>query len=267
MRHKKRGRTLGRNSSHRRALLRNLASSLFLTEWDFEEDELTAPYEEAPNNPGRITTTLHKAKEVRPMVEKCITIALKSLPAERQAEEFASPADKRSDAAAYDSWRESEKWQKWAAARAPAVTARRRVLQILGNKKAVKVLFETIAPRFEDEGRTSGYTRILRLAKPRLGDAGIRAILAFTGQEDRPRGTATQPLISDDELVDEAILDDQETQVEDEAQEEVTANDQPEADAPAADDAPAAEAADEADNQDAADDGEATETAPEEDKE
>jgi large subunit ribosomal protein L17 len=250
-----------------------LASSLFLTEWDFEENELNAPYEEAPNNPGRITTTLHKAKEVRPMVEKCITIALKSLPAERQAKEFASPADKNSDAAAYDSWRQSEKWQEWAAARAPAVTARRRVLQILGNKKAVKVLFETIAPRFEDEGRTSGYTRILRLAKPRLGDAGIRAILAFTGQEDRPRGTATQPSISDDELVDEAILDDQEAQVEDEAQEEVTASDQPEADAPVAeapaeDDAPAEdEAPAEADNQDAADDGEATETAPEKDKE
>ncbi|MCP3694849.1 MAG: 50S ribosomal protein L17 [Planctomycetaceae bacterium] len=274
MRHKKRGRTLGRNSSHRRALLRNLASSLFLTEWDFEENELDAPYEEAPNNPGRITTTLHKAKEVRSMVEKCITIALKSLPAERQAEEFASPADRKSDANAYDSWRQSEKWQEWAAARAPAVTARRRVLQILGNKKAVKVLFERVAPRFEDEGRTSGYTRILRLAKPRLGDAGTRAILAFTGgQEDRPSGTATQPLVSDDELIDEALLEDQEAQVEDEAQvenetpEEVTAEDQPEADAPTEDDAPAEETTDEADNQDAADDGEATDAAPEEDKE
>ncbi|MFP6621716.1 MAG: L17 family ribosomal protein [Pirellulaceae bacterium] len=268
MRHKKRGRTLGRNSSHRRALLRNLASSLFLTEWDFEDwDERHAPYEEAPKHPGRITTTLHKAKEVRPMVEKCITIALKSLPSERQAEEFASPADKKSDATAYESWRQSEQWQQWAAARAPAVNARRRVLQILGNKKAVKVLFERVAPRFEDQGRTSGYTRILRLAKPRLGDAGIRAILAFTGQEDRSRGTATQPLISDDELVDEAILDDQEALVEDEAQvedveqEEVTADDQQE------NDAPAEETADEANNQDAADDGEATEAAPEEDKE
>jgi len=275
MRHKKRGRTLGRNSSHRRALLRNLASSLFLTEWDFEDwDERYAPYEEAPKHPGRITTTLHKAKEVRPMVEKCITIALKSLPAERQAEEFASPADKKSDATAYESWRQSEQWQQWAAARAPAVNARRRVLQILGNKKAVKVLFERVAPRFEDQGRTSGYTRILRLAKPRLGDAGIRAILAFTtDQEDRRRGTATQPLISDDELVDEAILDDQEASVEDEApiedveQEEVTADNQQENDAPTEDDAPAGETADEADNQDAADDGEATDAAPKEDKE
>ena len=110
MRHKKRGRTLGRNSSHRRALLRNLASSLFLTEWDFEENALDAPYEEPPNYPGRITTTLQKAKEVRSLVEKCITIALKSLPAAREAEEFASPADKATDTAAWETWRKSEQW-------------------------------------------------------------------------------------------------------------------------------------------------------------
>ena len=122
MRHKKRGRTLGRNSSHRRALLRNLASSLFLTEWDFEENALDAPYEEPPNYPGRITTTLQKAKEVRSLVEKCITIALKSLPAAREAEEFASPADKATDTAAWETWRKSEQWQKWAEASAHGAT-------------------------------------------------------------------------------------------------------------------------------------------------
>ncbi len=75
MRHRKRGRHLGRSSSHRRAMLRNLASSLILTERDAEFD---------PNPPkvkGRITTTLQKAKEVRPLVEKCITIARRSLEA------------------------------------------------------------------------------------------------------------------------------------------------------------------------------------------
>jgi large subunit ribosomal protein L17 len=62
---------------------------------------------------------------------------------------------------------------------APAVTARRRVVQLLGDKQAARILFEVIAPRFAD--RPGGYTRILKLSKPRLGDAGQRAILEFVG--------------------------------------------------------------------------------------
>ena len=64
---------------------------------------------------------------------------------------------------------------------APAVTARRRVVQLLGDKKAARVVFEQIAPRFVD--RPGGYTRILKLATPRLGDAGPRAILEFVGAD------------------------------------------------------------------------------------
>ena len=74
MRHRKRGRHLGRSSSHRKALLRNMASSLFLTER--ETDDLD------PNTPkvkGRIVTTIQKAKEIRPLVEKCISIAKRAL--------------------------------------------------------------------------------------------------------------------------------------------------------------------------------------------
>src|SRR5690606_30801254 len=55
MRHRKAGRKLGRNASHRRALMRNLARALFLHE--------------------RIITTVPKAKEVRPFAEKLITLA------------------------------------------------------------------------------------------------------------------------------------------------------------------------------------------------
>ena len=73
MRHRKTGRRLGRSSSHRKAMLRNLASSLFLTERDAELDA------NAPKVKGRIVTTLQKAKEVRPLVERCITIARRSL--------------------------------------------------------------------------------------------------------------------------------------------------------------------------------------------
>ena len=57
MRHRKRGRYLGRTSAHREAMRRNLVSNLFLT--------------------GRIRTTVAKAKEVRSMAEKLVTLARK----------------------------------------------------------------------------------------------------------------------------------------------------------------------------------------------
>ena len=55
MRHRKKGRNLSRSPSHRKALLRNLATSLFQHE--------------------RITTTTAKAKELRPYAERLITLA------------------------------------------------------------------------------------------------------------------------------------------------------------------------------------------------
>src|SRR5487761_1757927 len=171
MRHRRKGRTLGRAPHHQRALLRNLASALFLTERDAEHDD------NAPKVKGRIVTTLPKAKEVRPLVEKCITLACRGLQAEQVAAEFASDAERNSDE--WKRWRTSDRWRQRAAARAPAVTARRRALVLLGDKQAVRVLFEQVAPRFGN--RPGGYTRILKLSKPRLGDAGARAILEFVG--------------------------------------------------------------------------------------
>lgn len=55
MRHRKKGRGLSRSPSHRKALLRNLAASLFLHE--------------------RITTTTARAKELRPYAERLVTMA------------------------------------------------------------------------------------------------------------------------------------------------------------------------------------------------
>ncbi len=55
MRHRKKGRKLNRTASHRRAMLRNMASSLFIH--------------------GRIETTTAKAKELRPYAERLITLA------------------------------------------------------------------------------------------------------------------------------------------------------------------------------------------------
>ena len=69
MRHRNAGYKLGRNTSHRRALLRNLATSVIL------ED--------------RVETTVAKAKAVRPHVEKMITLGKKGdLHARRQALSF-----------------------------------------------------------------------------------------------------------------------------------------------------------------------------------
>ena len=189
MRHRKRGRVLGRCPSHRKALLRNLASALFLTERDAEMDE------NAPKVKGRIITTLHKAKEVRPLVEKCITIARKANESAKQAEQF-GPSDAK-NTVAWKSWRESPEWRKWAQARAPYVAARRQVNKMLGDKEAVRILFEEVAPRFV--GRTGGYTRILRLAKPRLGDAGTRAVLEFVGVRDRVEKKSEKPSFGGDE--------------------------------------------------------------------
>jgi large subunit ribosomal protein L17 len=121
MRHRRRGRKLGRNPKHQRALLRSLASALFLTERDAEYDD------NKPKVKGRIVTTISKAKEVRPLVEKCITIACRGLAAEQAAEEFASTAERGTET--WNSWRKSNRWGEWNAAVAPAVAARRRCIQ------------------------------------------------------------------------------------------------------------------------------------------
>jgi large subunit ribosomal protein L17 len=187
MRHRRAGRKLGRNPKHQRALLRSLASALFLTERDAEFD---------PNPPkvkGRIVTTITKAKEVRPLVEKCITIARAGLLAEQAAEEHGTKAERGS--AEWKSWRESPRWNAWSTAIAPAVAARRRCLRLLGDKAAVRTLFSEVAGRFAD--RPGGYTRIVRLPKPRLGDAGTQAILEFVGVRDRVTERSQKPSFED----------------------------------------------------------------------
>lgn len=177
MRHRNKGRKLGRNPNHQRALLRNLASALILTERDAQLED------NEPRVKGRIITTLPKAKEVRPLVEKCVTIARRALPMLEKADRMEPHAERFSDD--WRRWRESEQWYEWSRAMAPVVAARRRVLRLLGNKQAVRLLFEEIAPRYRD--RDGGYTRILKLATPRLGDAGARAILEFVSAERRAK--------------------------------------------------------------------------------
>ncbi|MEL7264696.1 MAG: L17 family ribosomal protein, partial [Planctomycetota bacterium] len=192
MRHRRKGRRLGRSSSHRRALFRNMLSCLFLTE--VEDADLN---DNTPKVSGRITTTITKAKEIRPLVEKCVTIAKKGLIAKQDAEQYATDAEKGSTE--FEKWRSSDQYAKWVDARSGYVNAQRRVIQMVGskNKEAMRTLFDVIAPRFMD--RPGGYTRIVRLAKPRLGDNGTRAILEFVGRNDRVKAKSEKPTFADDD--------------------------------------------------------------------
>ena len=72
------------------------------------------------------------------------------------------------------------------------VNARRRVLRLLGSKQAVKILFDDIAPRFAD--RDGGYTRVLRLAKPRLGRRR-HPRHSGTGRQERSRWQEGRPAL------------------------------------------------------------------------
>ena len=175
MRHLVAGRKLGRNASHRKAMFRNMAVSLIKTV-RVVEGELGQP-----KVAGRIVTTVPKAKELRPMIEKLITLARKARKITLDAAQYQTDAERGSDA--WKAWRDSEKGKNWVKATSPALTMRRRAFADLRDESAVGILFEDLAARFQD--RTGGYTRVIRLARVRLGDAGEQALIEFVGKNDR----------------------------------------------------------------------------------
>lgn len=136
--HMMRGRQLSRDTEHRKAMRRNLIQSLF--------------------EHGQVRTTLPKAKEVRALAEKLITLA-----------------------------------------KANTLTTRRRVISLLNDRRlvdenqeftgqtVVQKLFSEIAPKFAD--RKGGYSRIVKLADYRIGDAGSLVILQLLLEESKPTGT------------------------------------------------------------------------------
>ncbi len=135
MRHRVAHRKLGRVTAHRISMLRNQATALLRHE--------------------HLTTTVPRAKELRPFVERLITIAKRGV-------------------AGGD-------------ANGKALTARRLVLQDLQDRDVVSKLFETLAPRFAD--RPGGYTRLLRLGF-RRGDSAEVAQVELVGSEFNPRASA-----------------------------------------------------------------------------
>jgi large subunit ribosomal protein L17 len=154
MRHLKAHRKLGRTTEHRISLLRNLATSLINSR---EE---------------RIVTTLPKAKELRPFVERAITLS-------RRAQELRddSPAGAlhlRRQAAAYF---HSGNMQR------TALTGKRGQLALprTAGVSALKRLFDELGERYKD--RPGGYTRILKLGR-RAGDNAELAIIELV---DNPR--------------------------------------------------------------------------------
>lgn len=135
MRHRVAHRKLGRVTEHRIAMLRNQASDLIKY--------------------GRIKTTVARGKELRPFVERLITIAKRSLTA--------------------------------AEGSIAHVNARRMVAVDIVDKAVVKTLFTDIAPRYAD--RKGGYTRLLRVGY-RRGDSAEVAEVELLGSEFDPNAEA-----------------------------------------------------------------------------
>lgn len=149
--------------------MRNLTRALILT---CDEEAGTAKAN------GRIRTTLEKAKEARPFVEKLVTIAVKARKCLDDANAIKSPYSRGSDE--FKKWRASEAGQAWLKAQAKYIHRRRQLFDSLRSKQAVSLLIDQIAARFE--GRHGGYTRVVRLAKRRLADAAKLAYLEFVGE-------------------------------------------------------------------------------------
>jgi len=212
MRHRVRGRHLGRTASHRKAMFRNMAVSLIKSVRPDEDDP------QAPKVEGRIITTIPKAKEIRPFVEKLVTLARKSLPIQRIANDLDTNAERNS--AEWKTWRESSQWNEWNQAIAPVLAMRRKAFALLRDKEAVDILFSELAEQFEE--RNGGYTRIIKLATRRLGDAGQQALIEFVGEEsrDRVKAARTAPVVTDAEPETEAPSADEEEVAETESSNE-----------------------------------------------
>jgi large subunit ribosomal protein L17 len=151
MRHLVAHRKLGRTSSHRKALLRNLCTSFVLHE--------------------RIITTLPKAKELRPFAEKAVTLGRRARVAREAGEKEAALHATRQAAAFFFSGNAGPESKKHDS-----------TVKATAGVAALKKLTGELAERFAE--RPGGYTRIFKLG-PRKGDGAEMALIEFVGSEEK----------------------------------------------------------------------------------
>ena len=175
MRHRKAGYKLGRTSTHRQAMLRNMAASLF--------------------EHGQIVTSVPKAKALQPFVEKIITKAKKGdLHSRRQVIAMLG-RDRRAFEWLYvpkgadEQERERvngmrERAEKFFDVPSSEEVERNRYGELRKAPRLVRHIFENVGPRFAD--RQGGYTRIVRIGYHRLGDATEMCVIQFVGAEEGP---------------------------------------------------------------------------------
>lgn len=149
MRHRHSGRQLGRNASHRKAMYRNMATSLL--------------------EHGRIKTTEAKAKELRKVVERLITLSKRVTPS--AIESAGSPAEA-------------------ASLKAQRVHAVRQARQWVKDREVLQKLFSDYSERFEN--RPGGYTRILKIGR-RAGDNAPMTIIELVEEAYDGSGSKSAP--------------------------------------------------------------------------
>ena len=147
MRHLKAHRKLGRPAEHRISMLRNLATSLINSHDD------------------RIVTTLPKAKELRPFIEKAITLSRRAVSLEGNGSEATGVHLRRQAASFFHAGNHGR-----------AATTRRGQIPPprSAGVAALSRLFDELGERFRD--RPGGYTRIIKMGR-RSGDGAELAII------------------------------------------------------------------------------------------
>lgn len=166
-------RKLGRTTSHRKSLLNNLVTSLILN--------------------GKVETTLAKAKEVKPLADSLIDLAIKEKDNFEVKEKTLSRAKLDKNGKKVKETKTSKNGNKYEVVVRETVTekvnvdkpsklaARRKMFNTLNKIKdfdgntvdLTEKLFNEIAPKYEAKG---GYTRIIKLV-PRKGDGAEMAII------------------------------------------------------------------------------------------
>jgi len=166
MRHLKAHRKLGRTTEHRISLLRNLATSLINSDKEY------------------IVTTIAKAKELRPFVEKAITLARKAEGLDGRDGKLREVHLRRQAARFFHSGNSTFKVAQ-SRFRGKKGEEKETVTRTAG-VKAVQRLFDDLAARYKD--RNGGYTRIIKLGR-RSGDNAEMAVIELV---DNPREIAAK---------------------------------------------------------------------------